>query len=110
MEKKLTAVLIALLAIVGLVLGYFIFLKMKYNSTPVVSAPSKETNIEKKIEKNVSDELGKTTGKVDEISNSVVNQLEIEENKFSAEDSEADVIVDQSILDDFGQSYDEKEL
>ena len=110
MEKKITAVLIVLLAIVGLVLGYFVFLKPKYNAVPVISNPSKEANIGQKSEKNVSDELGKTTGKVDEISSNIVNQLETEEDKFSAEDSETDVIIDQSTLDDFGQSYDEKEL
>ncbi len=110
MEKKLIAVLIILLAIAGLVLGYFAFVKPKSDTTPVVPSAPKETSATQKSETTASIELGESTGDVDEISSGIVSQLQTEEAKFSAEDDEADVIIDQSALNDFGQSYNENEF
>lgn len=111
MEKKLVTVLIVIFAIVGLVLGYFAFLKPKNDTAiPTVPGALKENGIAQKQETTALLELGESTGDVDKISSGIVSQLQAEENKFSAEDSEASVIVDQSALDNFGQSYDPNEF
>lgn len=111
MEKKLVAVLIVIFAIAGLALGYFAFLKPKNDTAvPTVPGASKETDIAQKQETATPLELGESTGDVDEISSGIVSQLQAEENKFSAEDGEASVIIDQSALNDFGQSYNENEF
>ncbi len=111
MEKKLIAALVILLAIAGMVLGYFVFLKPKSDTTvPAVPSASKETGAVQKQETTAPTELEESTGDVDEISSNIISQLQAEENKFSAEDSEASVIIDQSALNDFGQSYDPNEF
>src|SRR4030043_645499 len=111
MEKKLIAVLIVVLAIAGLALGYFAFFKTKsYTAVPVVPSASKESGAAQKQETSAPLELGESTGDVDEISSGIISQLQAEEKKFFEEDSEADVIIDQSALNDFGQSYDENEF
>lgn len=109
MEKKLIAVLIIILAVAGLALGYVVFVRPKNVVTPSAATPivQKET-AEESI--GVKTDLGESTSDVDKISSSIISQLQAEENKFSAEDSEADVIIDQSALNDFGQSYDPNEF
>lgn len=111
MEKKLIAVLIVALAIAGLAVGYFAFVKPKTDTAvPTTPGALKETGVAQKQETTAPVELGESTGDVDEISSGIVSQLQAEENKFSAEDSEANVIIDQSALDNFGQSYNENEF
>ncbi len=111
MEKKLVAVLVVLIAVAGLALGYFAFVKPKSGTAvPAVPGAPKETGVVQKQETTASAELGESTGDIDAISSGIINQLQAEENKFSAEDGEAGVIIDQSTLNDFGQSYNENEF
>ncbi len=110
MEKKLIAVLIVLIAIAGMAVGYFAFVKPKSDTAPVVPSAPRETGVTQKQETTAPVELGESTGDVDEISSGIISQLQAEENKFSAEDGEADIIIDQSALNDFGQSYNENEF
>lgn len=111
MEKKSTAVIIVMLMVAGLIAGYFIFVKPESDvAVPAVPNAPKETGVAQKQETTAPVELGESTGDVDEISGSIVNHLQMEEDEFSAEDSEADVIIDQSALNDFGQSYNENEF
>lgn len=111
MEKKLIAIFIVFLAIAGMALGYFAFVKPKSDTAiPAVPSVPRETGVTQKQETTAPVELGESTGDVDEISNGIISQLQTEEAKFSAEDGEASVIIDQSALNDFGQSYNENEF
>lgn len=102
-----------IIAILGIALGWYMFV---YPRNDVGSNVATETlDMQNKETANPitpGDYKSKeTTGDVQGIVTEINAQLQTEQNNFIAEDSEASAsLIDQSSLDDFGQSYDENEF
>lgn len=112
MTSKAIAVIIVVIAILGLVVGFWIFGRPKNDATqiPVSVSQTKTTDMQGEKENGTASELPRATGKVDDIASGISGQLQSEEDSFVSEDSDANLGVDQKALNDLGQSYDENEF
>lgn len=112
MTSKAIAAIIVAIAILGLVVGFWIFGRPKNNTpeTPTPISQIKTTDIQVEKQSGSIAELPQATGKADDIASGISSQLQSEEDNFAGEDSDANLGVDQAALNDLGQSYDENEF
>ncbi len=112
MTSKVTTVIIIAIAILGLVVGFWIFGKPKNSAKKMPASVSqiKTTDMQGEKENGIAIELPQATGNVDNIASGIFSQLQSEEDNFASEDSDANLGIDQEAFNDLGQSYDENEF
>lgn len=114
MQKKIIAAIVIAIAVSGIVFGSLIYLQKK----STVPGSNIITQTQKKVttatEPKVSEENKvetKPTGNAAGITQQITAQLQTEEEKFSAEDTEAKSSnISQEDFNNFGESYDENEF
>lgn len=111
--SKTKSVIILAIAVISLVLGFWIFWHSKSGtvdtSTTINPAKTATTKSDEAAEKEIN--LPKATGNIDDIASGVISQIQSEKDNFANEDSDAESVgINQLDLDDFGQSYDENEF
>lgn len=111
-QKKIAAVVIVIIAVIGMLLGFRIFWQSKNNPvTPSLTESPVKSTASKNQEPENKTGLPETTGNAEDITGGIASQMVSEEEKFSGEDEEAQALsIDAETLNDFGQSYDENEF
>ncbi len=113
MNKKIIGITIIIIAILGIVLGFYIFVynqPVKENLQPSFILKEQTTEGISEDISNGFDENKNPTSDPEEIIEEINNQFEEEENNFSLEEESSMDFINQSNLDDFSQFYDENEL
>lgn len=113
MNKKIVGAAVVIIAIFGIALGWYMFVYSKNSGSSQVATDTldlKKSETASLITPSQY-EGEEPAGNAEDIVSEITNQLQTEQNNFITEEGEASAsLIDQSSLDDFGQSYDENEF
>jgi hypothetical protein len=112
-SKKIITSLVIAVAVLGIILGVWIFGESKGNLSNMsdVVNPPRKTVQKSESQPAAKSNLPEATGNAVSIAGGIASQMQTEEDKFSAEDNEsASLGADGDTLNDLGQSYDSNEF